>query len=173
MGRLRTLAVIAALVTGSAAAPVPAGLEVTSEDGVDFAACRTYAWRPGTPAARAEVQQWIVDAVDRELRSKGLRPVEGAADLHVSTVAYAQMESESRGSYVHDDVRDIGWISNDAVLDATGHLAVVLADPATGKPLWRAVATEWVPSKSFDDTTKFKKKIDKLVARMFARYPPS
>ena len=49
--------------------PAAAGIKVDHEAGVDFAAYHTYAWRPGMEAARPQVQGWIVNAVERELKA--------------------------------------------------------------------------------------------------------
>ena len=53
---------MAAFLVSSASGAV----KVDHEVGVDFTGYKTYAWRQGTEAARPQVQQWIVAAVERE-----------------------------------------------------------------------------------------------------------
>jgi hypothetical protein len=125
------------------AAPVAADVQIGHDAEHDFTAVRTYAWDAGTPAAKPEVQAWIVEAVDRELQAKGLRRVEGQADVRVSTVAYAELDVFTRGNYVRLDRYDSwGVITSDVVDKSTGNLMVDLIDPATGEPVWRGVARE-------------------------------
>jgi hypothetical protein len=154
-----------------ALAPVLAGVKVAREEATDFAAFHTYAWGAGTPAARPEIQDAIVAAVERELQAKGLRRVEEDADLLVSTVAFARMDVVTSGGYVHLDTIMVGVITHNTALDAAGHLMVDLLDPATNKPVWRAIAEETIREQDVANTAKIKKKVDKIVAKMFAQYP--
>lgn len=72
--------------------PATAGVEVEYENGADFSGFKTYAWQKGTEAARPKVQQWIVQAVERELKARGLRKVvDRKADVYVVTHAVAML----------------------------------------------------------------------------------
>jgi len=134
---------------------------VWHEEQADFGAYRTYAWREGTPAARPDVQQWIVDSIDRELQDKGLRQVEGGADAYVSTVAYGKMDVAQRGNYVR---LNGGWgvITNHVVDSTTGYLIVDLIDAASDEAVWRGVAEKVFQS---SDVNKAQKKIEKKQAK--------
>jgi hypothetical protein len=144
-----------------------AGVKVNFEESVDFTRYQTYAWGKGTPAARGNYQEWIVAAITRELGETGLRPAtDEEPDLLVVSVAFAQLEMAIQGGYVHLTNWNFGVITSDAVSSGTGHLAIDLVDAASGDVIWRAVAQETF----LDDIPR--KKIDKIVKKMFRNYPP-
>jgi len=151
--------------------PAIAGVKVDHVTDADFESYRTYAWKPGTEAARPEVQQWVVQAVERELEARGMRKVvDRRADLYVVTYAYAEMDSRVRANYVHLDVYDVGVITSDVVLTTKGVLAIDLVDGESGRPVWRGVASEVMADPSLK---KVRKKIDKVTRKMFKNFPPS
>ncbi len=148
--------------------PSAADVKVAQAEGVDLASYRSYAWGPGTPAARPEIQQAIVAAVDRELQSKGLRRVDQEADLLVVSVAYAEMSTAITGGYLNLDTVGVGVIRADVVDSTTGHLMLDLIDPRSSKPIWRSIASEPV---SGNDVKKVLKKVDKIVRKMLEGFP--
>jgi hypothetical protein len=150
------------------ASPVFCDVKVDHDPAADFGSYHTYGWREGTPAASPEVQEWIVEAIDRELQEKGLRRVEGEVDLYVSTVAYGQMDVDDRANYVR--LRG-GWgvITSDVVESTTGHLIVDLIDAPSDEPVWRGVAEKVFKSPNLN---KARKKIEKMIEKMFAEFPP-
>lgn len=149
---------------------VSGAVKVDHEAGVDFTGYRTYAWRPGTEAARPQVQQWIVAAVERELNSRGLRKVvDRRADVYVLTHAFAEMDSQVRGNYLHLDTYDVGIITSDVVATTKGVLMIDLVDGESERPVWRGMASEVMGLPSLG---KIHKKIDKVVKRMFKSFPP-
>jgi hypothetical protein len=146
-----------------------AGVKVDHEAGVDFDGYHTFAWRSGTEAARPQVQQWIVSAVDRELKARGMRKVsDRRADLYVVTHAYAEMGSQVRGGYLHLDVYDVGLITSEVVDTSRGLLMVDLIDGESERPVWRGLATEVMGNPSQE---KLRKKVDKVVRKMFKGLP--
>ena len=151
--------------------PAVAEIQVDHEPGVDFKRYHTYAWNAGTEAGRPQVQQWVVNAVERELKAAGLRKVmDRRADLYVVTHAYANMETRIRGNYVHLDVYDVGIITSDVIATTTGVLLVDLIDGESERPVWRGMANEVMGLPSMD---KVRKKIDKVTKKMFKEFPPS
>ena len=150
--------------------PVAAGVKVDHEDGVDFKSYRTYAWKPGTEAARPAVQEAIVRAVERELEARGLRKVtDRTADVYVVTVAFGEMDASVRGKYVYVNQWDVGVITSDVVATTTGKLIVDLIDGESDRPVWRGMITEVM---STPDEAKILRKIDKLTRKMFKSFPP-
>ncbi len=148
---------------------VVAGIQVKSEEGVDFTKYRTYAWGKGTPAAKPEYQEWIVAAITRELGERGLRlATDEEPDLFVVSVAFAKLEFATRGNYIHLDNWGVGIITSDAVGSATGHLAVDLVDATSDKVVWRAVVEQLFGRKISNP----QKKIDKITRKLFRNYPP-
>jgi hypothetical protein len=169
MTRITRLAVwvILALV----ASPGFGDVKVGYDENVDFGSYSTYAWREGTPAANAEMQQLLVDTIDRELQEGGLRRVEGEADLYVTSIAYANMDTIIRSNYVQRSnyYASVSVLSAEAVNTATGHLIVDLFDPASDDPIWRGVATEVFDASK---VKKAQKKIEKIVKKLFEDFPP-
>ena len=162
-----TLSLVVALMS---VLPAFAEIKVDHEPGVDFKQYNTYAWKPGTEAARPQVQQWVVTAVDRELKAAGLRKVKDRrADLHVVTHAYSTMAAQLRGNYIHLDVYDVGIITSDVIATTTGVLVVDLLDGESEQPVWRGMATEVMGLPSMD---KVHKKVDKVTRKMFKGFPP-
>lgn len=146
-----------------------------SDPDVDLTKFRTYVWKVKTPAARADVQVWLVAAIDRELQAKGMQRVEEAdADLHLVTVAYAQIEAGIRGNYVQPQTWYVGFVTAYATDTTTGNLLVDFIDPRTERPVWRAVAKDAITDKGqtpqkMDKTIQ--KKIDKIARKMFRDFP--
>ena len=160
-----SLAVVALL-----AFPAIAGVKVDHVADADFESYRTYAWKPGTEAARPQVQQWVVQAVERELEARGMRKVvDRRADLYVVTHAYAEMNSQVRGNYVHLDVYDVGVITSDVVFTTKGVLMIDLIDGESERPVWRGLASEVMGDPSLE---KVHKTIDKLTRKRFKDFPP-
>ncbi len=144
----------------------------------DFRSRHTYAWMKGTEAPNTLVEKRIRDAVDDQLRAKGLTRVEGEADLHVITHATTTTGSRldvtnyGYGGYV-------GWQgftawtpgTNVEVRDyTTGTLVVDIVDPAANKLIWRGVATEALGINP--NPEKVSKKVLKVTRAMFRDFPP-
>jgi hypothetical protein len=164
--RLVIVAVGLLLLGGAARA----GVEVDVKEDVDFSAYQTYAWEKGMPAAQPNTEQWIVDAVDGQLQSAGLKKTEGEADLMVSSDAYAV-------ALPSGDVVDPGyWGASDGfgmptvnVSDfRTGTLAVRLRDRAEDKVVWSAVGTATLKDAS---SKKVRETVDQLTRKMFKKFP--
>jgi hypothetical protein len=147
-----------------------AGVEVKYEEKVDFAKYETFMWKKGLPAARPEVQEWIVAAVRRELRARGLRQItDGEPDLWVATVAFAEYDGGVAGGVLYSQTWDVGIIVADVHDTTHGTLVVDLVDTESGKLVWRAIAREAIKG----DPQKLEKKVDKIVKKIFRRYPSS
>jgi hypothetical protein len=149
---------------------VQAGVEVKCEETVDFSKYETFMWKKGLPAARPEIQEWIVTAVRRELRARGLRQItEGEPDLYVATAAFAKNEGGVSGGYLYAQSWDVGVIIADVHQTTEGTLVVDVVDVESGKLVWRAIAREAIK----DNPQKLERKIDKIVKKIFRRYPES
>jgi Domain of unknown function (DUF4136) len=163
----------AALVTSASAK-----VTVDHDKSADFSARRTYAWVKGTEAPNQLVEKRIHDAVDEQLRAKGLTRVEGEADLHVTTHATTStggrldVTSYGYGGYVGWDGFTAWTPGTGASLRAytTGTLVVDLVDPAGNKLMWRGVAAETLGINP--NPEKVTKKILKVTRVMFRDFPP-
>jgi len=150
--------------------PALAGLEVHFEEDVDFSAYGTYAWEKGVPAAQPNAEQWIIDAVDAQLLSAGLKKIEGEADVMVSSHAFAEALASS-------DLVDPGyWGAGDdfgmptvSVSDfRKGTLAVRIRDRAQDQVVWRAVSTATLKDAS---AKKVRNTVERMIQKMFKKFP--
>jgi hypothetical protein len=142
-------------------------IEVEVDGTVDFSRFRTFAWRQGTPAKRAQAEKIIRAAVERELGKKGLASGSESADLQVVTHTLADKHTLAALS----DPDYLGYWAAVQSIDAyevgAGTLVVDLVDAATRKLVWRAVARKTVKG----SVEKMTRKIDNTIRDMFLKYP--
>ena len=145
-----------------------AGVSVQFDRANDFSRYRTFAWKDGTAARRPAIQAGILSAVQRELEAAGMRKIDEAPDVYVLTHALVDehtLEDLSDATY-WKFWTGIGRIDLEAI--KVGTLVVDLLDPATGKIVWRGLATGAVDAK----VKKITRKIDRLVGKLFRDFPP-
>jgi hypothetical protein len=154
------------LVVGSAAA----GVTVHSDDQVDFSAFETYAWEKGLPAVQPQVEQWIVDSVNRHLQAAGLKKVEGEADVMVSSHTFAEsLTSEDMINPGYWGPEDDFGIPTVSVGDfRKGTLAIRIRDRAEDRVVWRGVATATVKNAS---EKKMEDTVTRAIRKMFEKFP--
>ena len=154
------------LVTGTALA----GVEVHYEKEVDFSVYGTYAWEKGIPAAQPNAEQWIIDAVDAQLQSAGLKKVEGEADVMISSHAFA--EAVTSGDMVDPGYwgagDDFGMPTVNVSDFRKGTLAVRVRDHGEDKVVWRAVATATLKDAS---AKKVRDTVERMIRKMFKKFP--
>jgi hypothetical protein len=134
----------------------------------NFARYTTYTWGEGTPARRPDVQELIVNAIDRELAARGLRKVEKGAALNILTHALFEEHTLKK---LADPTYFKFWSGVNIVdpsMLTTGTLVVDLQDVSSEAIIWRGLATGMI-NKSFK---KIGRKIDKVAAKMFRDFPP-
>ena len=145
-----------------------AAVSVRFDESADFSGYATYAWKKGTPARLSRAEQRIVAAVNRELRDRGLREVSANPGLYVMT--YALVDEHTIESLADSTYWEY-WTnvtSVNAYAVQAGTLVVDLVDASTDRPVWRGVASETIKGA----LAKEEKKIDRVVRKMFKRYPP-
>jgi hypothetical protein len=151
-----------------------AGGGLRYDEDADFASFASYAWKKGAPALDERVQQAIVQKVDRELQAKGLERVEEGPDLYVMTYAFGEGQAQtdaSLGVWGGDNVygnENIGVNTTDVRVNTKGTLLVKLVDAGSGETVWESQAQKSLG----ENVGKALKKIDKMIAKMFERYPP-
>ena len=143
-------------------------VSVRSQDGVDFAAFQTFAWKEGTPARRPDAQRRIVGAVGRELQSAGLLAVEDTPDLYVMTHALVDRQTIEQLADPTYWEFITGVRSVDAYDLQAGTLVIDLVDATSGQVIWRAVSARSVSG----PMDKNLKKLDKLIHKMLKLFPP-
>ncbi len=136
------------------------------DSAVDFSTLKTYDWRQGTPASDQNVDRAIVEAVDAQLRAKGLKRVQEKPDVYVLYNAVLRQEATSTDY----DYGKFKFRNRDVVVQkyTTGTLVVEMVDAGTDGLLWRATATEAVGT----DPGKTQEAIPVIVGLMFKSFPP-
>jgi len=142
------------------------GVRITQDPEVDLSRYATYSWKEGVEAGRAEVQHWIVSAINRELQGKGMRRVDdGSGELQLKSYVAGLMGIDLWGTFVRPTNWTWGIIQADARTMAQGALAVILTDAGSEQHVWIGIV-----SKGGTGDVK-KKKVDKAVRKLFADFP--
>jgi hypothetical protein len=159
------------LILLSAHAAFAQNISVEFDQSVDFTKFKTFAVRDGqlnarAPALNSELtKKNIQTEIERALTAKGLTKVEtGASDLNVFFTfgAARRMETEAYPA---------GWRGLGTrvarVPYSEGTLVIDLRDPTTRSLIWRGVASE-----SESNPAKMAEKLDDMVRKSIAKYPP-
>lgn len=143
---------VAILASGCAPAQRSDAFDITAQvsPGMTTARFRTYAWRsparrfadPVQPTQSEEREWWIRNAIDEEMRARGLAVASHAPDLLVdyrSEFAFKQSESfQEYGEY-----RRLGGTLSPGKANVLGYqevtLSIVLLDPSSEAILWRGI----------------------------------
>ena len=143
----------------------------------DFSKIKTYSWAKGVPAKNPDIDRHIIASIEKQLRAKGLNPVADGADVLVSYHAAVMPDFESVTV-----ARPGTWGPRTGSAEAAwqvvrGSLIVEMVNPATKQEVWRGNATDTLSNEgpSIDvakNLDKSKKKVDKVVEKLFKYYPP-
>ena len=137
---------------------------------VDFSRYRTFAWVEGKGQAEGFADKRIKQAVEQQLKAKGLRPAATGAmpDLHiVYRGGVSQHTSAAESDVIYNPERFDDHTATGRV-SLEGKLVVDLVDAARKELVWRGTAVAEVS----EDTSKNREKIEKAVAKMFKKFPP-
>lgn len=158
---------ILALMLFCLVGPAQAGkVQVSQHPEADLSKYETYTWQEGVEAPDAQVQRWIVEAIDRELQAKGMRRVDdGSAGLYLKSYVAGALDTELWGNYAVSPTWNVGIWHAEARTMGRGALAVILSDAATEEHVWIGIA-----SKAGTGDVK-KSKVDKAAAKLFADFP--
>ena len=133
--------VLLAAVSGCASSKLYEGIQTSavSDPKVNVKAVRTYEWAIGASIMRDTTAAWQAPDFDvndefgflleKELRDKGLRPVNKNPDVYVAFLIVANVE---QAKLVRDKAGDLN-LEN----DSAGALIIELMDPSSLKPVWR------------------------------------
>ena len=135
------------------------GVTVTADRKTDFSVLKTYSWDTASwPALDKNVNQQIIDAVDRELKGLGLEKRDsGPTDVQIRYGAQRRTDTDT-----HADTR-----ATELPTYAVGTLVVLMREAGTGKEVYRARVDK--PIDLAPD--KIKATINDVVTEMFAKYP--
>jgi len=160
-------AAVAAVVATSAYGQT---VNTDSDPSAPFSTYKTYSWTTGTPALESLGEQRIRAAVDAQMSAKGFRvATDETPDVYIATHVLTQREPQliANGFGPWAFAGAFGTIDVNALVQGT--LVVDMYDAKTKKMVWRGVATDTVS----DKPSKNASKINKALAKMFRRYPPS
>ena len=139
---------------------------------VNFSKYKTFMWVDKPEMADPLTADRIVDSVNAQLTSRGLRLVSSGADLYVSASMFIQQVPVYNTFY--DGGLGWGWGWGGTGLATTyvntyleGTTTVNLIDAASERTVWQGTATGGVSHKP----AKVAKKNDKVIADMFEKYP--
>ena len=162
-------AVLACLVLVAFTAPAGASVSTDARPGIDFSTYETYSWKLGTPARHEKAQTRIVRAVREQLARDGFVHVATEPDLYVMTHVLADAHTLDELNSVNQWDFWTGMTDVDAFDLGAGTLIVDFVDASTGYIVWRGLVTETVTGTMNDKNLK---KIDKIVAKLFKKFPP-
>jgi len=147
----------------------------------DFSKIHRYQWRAhpaleNHPELREQYSvgiQLVLDAGNRQLAKKGLRPSDGPPDVFVTFFITAQANQELKtitdfmtgGWYPWYGVPT--WTHTEIDYYVSGLLVLDIVDAATSKLIWRAYASD-----NIRDMKNRDKNIDATVRKALDRFPP-
>ena len=141
----------------------------------NFSNFHTYAWEPSPHPAKNFWNDRIIDAIDKQLQSKGLSKVESNPDLWVvySNTIHDQKQVVGTG-YNMGPGWGWGWwggpssVTYNTYVTKQGTLVVDIADAKDKDLLWRGSATDTISDNSNKNINTLNKAVDKL----FKNFPP-
>ena len=147
------------------------GQKVTTDSmpGTDWSKYHTFSWGEGTPVQDPLLAQKIVAEIESQLTAKGFKKVDSDPDLvvlyHTTTGEQKSLNWSNMGGWGR--FGGMGSAQVDTVI--TGQLKVDIGDAKEKKFLWRGTAAGTVSS----DPQKLEKTLNKSVAKMFQKFPPT
>ncbi len=156
------------------AAVAEAGISVEYASQADFSAYRTFTFTEADAAADPQVQKWLEDAITREMREKGLQRLAQGGDLLVRAELKVRQEQRlevdilGQGSILEKDTTKVtpGEYARDVGM---GMLVVELLDGYSKLTVWQGV----VGAVTRPEVGKSsQKRLDKVIGRLFKKYPP-
>ena len=171
--RIATFVTAAALALSSTVG-LAQSLTYDFDRSMDFRRIRTYAWLRGTVLDDDLNHRRIVEAIDGQLRSKGLRKIEAHAHPDVLVAYHASFDTDLRiegfssgwGGYRFAGARS-GTARAEDILRGT--LAIDMVDALSNTIVWRAMASKDIDVNAKPE--KREKNINKTVAKLFQSYP--
>lgn len=144
----------------------------------DFKTFKTFGWAEGQIAPKATTSGLLINAIESELRSRGLARDDTAPDIRIAVMAAADLDLQGVGpSWNNERYRSWGGYGNPAALMTVtkGTLLIDLVDEKSKISVWRGVAKGVFvspPTGNLEkDAREMKSLVDKTVRNMFKKYP--
>lgn len=147
----------------------------------NFSSYKTYSWSEGTPAKNPLGHQRIIAGIEAQLAAKGWTKVESDSDVVViysaATTTKTQINTFDTGGpwggyrWGWGGYRGYGGGSSTTTVQEIliGQLVVDMADVKNKNFIWRGTASDTLS----DQPEKNQKKLDKALAKMFKKFPPT
>jgi hypothetical protein len=171
------LCVLAFAVTGASVAQAQKMI-VDVDKKFDFATFKSFGWAPGQIAPKETTSKFIVDAIEKELRSRGLVRNDADPDIRIAVMAAADIDLQGVGPTWNNEVyRSWGGYGNaGALMNVTkGTLLIDLVETESKYSVWRGVAKDvFVAPPSNDpvkDANHMQSLVNKTVTKLFKKYP--
>jgi len=146
-----------------------AGTKIEWDENAVFERYSSYSFKEGTPAPGPLDDERVVAIVAAELENAGLTSAAAAPDLyvvrHVAAGHQLQVFTETPRHY---PLLGSSYPNFDQHNETTIVLEIRLIDARTGQTVWRAGAFDALA----DDPEKNQKRVEKMVRKLFRRYPP-
>jgi hypothetical protein len=134
-----------------------------------FSSFKTYNLvKPARSTGNPLMDQRIVTAIDGQMAQKGFQQVENNPDVQVTYGTGLQRQRSATATGMGRLRMGGGMGTINENISNAGTLVIDISDAHTKQLLWRATATDTLS----DNPDKNSQKIQKAVAKMFARYPP-
>lgn len=175
--KLRTALTLAAiLIFGSVAYAQKVTVDVDKT--VDFTAFKSFAWTTGQVAPKPSTSQLIINAIEKELTSRGLVKNDASPDIRIAVMAAADMDLQGIGpTWNNETYKFWGGHGNPAALMTVtkGTLLIDLVETKKDMSVWRGVAKDIFVATATGDVQKDVKQmedtVNKTVKNMFKKYP--
>jgi uncharacterized protein DUF4136 len=160
----------ALVVVGMCLLPLTALAQKVSVDydkDVDLSKYSTYAWQQGRSAPNPLVDKRILDAIDRQLASKGWTKNANTPEALVVYSAGMDVQRQLNGFGSGPRWNGMGTVRMEE--QKIGQLLVDIYDATTERLLWRGFASDTIS----DKPEKNEKRINDAAAKLFRQFPPS
>jgi len=157
-------------VIGVCVLPLTASAQKVSVDydrDADLSKYSTYAWQRGRSAPNPLVDTRILDAIDRQLASKGWSRNESAPQAIVVYRAGMDVQRQLNGFSSGPRWSGMGTVRVEE--QKIGQLLVDIYDAATNRLLWRGFASDTIS----DKPEKNERRINDAAAKLFRQFPPA
>lgn len=135
----------------------------------NFSSFKTYKLvKPLRSTGNPLMDQRIITAIDDQLAQKGFHQVENNPDVEVTYGTGLQRQRSATATGMGRLRMGGGMGTINENISNAGTLVVDISDSHTQKLVWRGTATDTLS----DKPDKNSQKIQKAVAKMFAKYPP-
>jgi hypothetical protein len=167
------LACLVVLLTASAWAQKT---NVDWDRNTDFSQFHTYAWQNSPHPAKGLWDQRVIDAVNQQLQSKGLKEVQNDPDLWVVYTSHVEDQKQVVGTG-YNYGPGWGWgpwwggpttTTYNTYITKEGTLVVELANAKSHELEWRGSVTDTIS----DNSNKNINILNKAVAKLFKNFPP-